>query len=327
MHSNAGRQQWTIGVPILTHPLMLIGIAKVFAVAGFLMWSLVAFIFLMQGDWRLIGQLGLVMSLIVAGLFVFVILAASVVYRNRIHFRFTVDDEAATAESIGSRATMVGKLATFLGVVTGKAQAAGAGLLAEANSVTRVAWSSVASVRPYPRCTSIALGNGWRTTLILFCRPDNYDAVLAHVMAACAANPPNVRANPVPRLLLRSAMVSIACVPLFILPFRLDQFVPFLTFCFALASVWLIPLLAWAVLAGLAWIGFEAIVAMSSPYRSFVTHQTIRTYESLSGNDLALLAAALLGAVYLIWLSIALLRGRILSGLAGDLMEMEDVRR
>ncbi len=55
-------QQWEIEVPILTHPLMLIGVAKLLAIAGLLMWAILAFMFGMQGDWRLIAPVsGLVL--------------------------------------------------------------------------------------------------------------------------------------------------------------------------------------------------------------------------------------------------------------------------
>jgi threonine/homoserine/homoserine lactone efflux protein len=42
-----------------------------------------------------------------------------------------------------------------------------------------------------------------------------------------------------------------------------------------------------------------------------------------SGDDWALIVVAALGAAYLVWLSVGLIRGQIQSGLAGDLIELD----
>jgi hypothetical protein len=318
------RLQWEIDVPILTHPLMVLGFVKIFALAGFVMWALLAFMFAMQGDYKLIGQMALFTAAIVGGIMIVGALATLLFYRNRIHMRFTLDADAALAETLDTRVRRVNRLAILLGALAGKPGAVGAGLIGEATASTKAAWSSVAAVRTYPRWNVIGLGNSWRTTMYLFCPPAMYEAALAHVTAARKAHPARVRGNPVPGLLIRTVLVAIACVPFFNLPVKIDLFAPFFTLCFALASVWLIPHLAWATFLGLGWIVVATAAQALEPFRSMFSGQTMARWEIFSGDDFALLALAFAGATFLIWTSIGLLTGRISSGLAGDLIEMDD---
>jgi hypothetical protein len=316
--------KWERDVPILTNGLVLSSIVKVFVMAALLMIGLVGFLFAIQGDWRLIGPLATFVAMIDGGVLIIGTFAAALIYGNRLRYRFSVDDKAAVCERIDRRATIVGQLTILLGVVLGKPGAAGVGLISESTTQTSVGWSSVVRVTEHRGAHAIALRNTWRTTLILFCTPENYDAVLARVKAAHLAKAPRQRATPLPRLLLRTALVAVACIPLFKLPAPIDPFTPYFVLCFALASVWLIPLLAWVVLGGLAVIAGMAVLAGLAPYTSYITHETMRRYDIFSGDDWAIATLALLGAAYLVWLSVALLRGRVQSGLMGDLIDMED---
>jgi len=316
--------KWERDVPILTNWLVLSAIVKVFALAALLMIGLVGFLFTLQGDWRQIGPLATFVAMIDGGLLVIGTLAAALIYGNRLRYRFSVDDNAAVCTRIDRRATIVGRLTILLGVIFGKPGAVGVGVISESTTETSVGWPSVVRVVEHPRAHAIALRNTWRTTLILFCTPENYNAVLARVKAAHLAKAPRQRANPLPRLLLRTALVAVACIPLFKLPAPIDPFTPYLVLCFALASVWLIPLLAWVVLGGLAVIAGMSVLAGFAPYTSFITHETMHRYDIFSDDDWAIAVLALLGAAYLVWLSVALLRGRVQSGLMGDLVDMED---
>jgi hypothetical protein len=316
--------KWERDVPILTNWLVLSSIFKVFVLAGLLMIGLIGFLFGIQGDWRLIGPLAKFVLVIDGGVLVFGTLAAALIYGNRLRYRFSVNDKAAVCERIDRRATFVGRLTILLGAVLGKPGAVGVGLISESTTQTSANWTSVVSVVEHRSAHAIALRNTWRTTLILFCTPENYDAVAARVQAAHRVKAPRRRANPLPRLMLRTALVAVACIPLFKLPAAIDLFTPFLVLCFALASVWLIPLLAWVVLGGLAFVIGAAVLAALAPYTSFITHETMRRYDIFSGDDWAIITLALLGAAYLVWLSLELLRGHIQSGLMGDLIDMED---
>ena len=134
------------------------------------------------------------------------------------------------------------------------------------------------------------------------------------------------RRNPLPELLLHTVLVIGAMVPVFTLPHpvEIDLFLPLLTLCFALASLWLVPILAWVVFGGLGLIWLHTLQMALAERRSMFGRSLYRAYEVLSGDDIAHLVAAGLGTAYLVWLCLGLLRGRMASGLAGDMAELDD---
>jgi len=317
-------RQWEIDVPIVTAPLMLLSMAKVFAIAGLIMWGLLAFLSAVQGDWKLIAQTGSFVAAIIGAVMLCYVIGSLLIYRNRIHYRFTVDDKAVKAEVIDRRIQRVNRLSLWLGVLSAKPGLAGAGLVARSQQTQSATWQSIVRVTPHPRLKAISLGNVWRTTIIVYCTPENYDAVLAAVQAAHASHPPKVRANPLPRLLLHSTLVVLASIPLFNLPVGIDQLAPFVVLCFALASVWLLPFLAVVTIGGLGWIALEEVMAMYTPFRSMISDEMIRRIDILGTDDFNSIILASLGTAYLLWLSFALLTGKISSALAGDMDEMMD---
>lgn len=314
---------WDIEVPILTHPLVLIGIAKVFGFAGLSVWGIAAFVLAVQGDWGLIRQVGLFVAAIAAGIVAIGVPAAALVYRNRIGYRFTLDGAAVTVETIDRRVRLANRLLIVAGILAGRPGAVGTGLIGEAETTARAAWSSVVRVTPHPRWHAISLANGWRTTMILHCRPETYETVLARVRAAHAAHPAKVRPRPLRGLLLATVVVAAAAIPLFHLPGAEASMVPLFALCFALAAVWLIPVLAWVVIAMLAWLAVGVTLTALRPYTSQISHRTFGTWELWSGDDIAVLVLGGLGAGCLIAICWALLTGRLVSALAGDRGEME----
>jgi hypothetical protein len=318
--------EWETDVHLVTHPLMLANFAKLFAITAFIMGALLSFILAVTGGARSIVPMLELTGAVTGGLAVLSGLVCLVIFRNRMHMRFSLDAEAAEAEVIDTRAKTANKIAVAAGVLTGRPGLAGAGMIAQSSSHQKAAWTAIAKARYSPAWRTVSLSNGWRTVLILFCTRENYDAVAASVREALAARKTKARPkNPLPRLLLRTALVILACVPLFGLPDLDEQAVlpAILILCFALASVWLIPLLAWVVLAGIAWMAALELLAGSEMRTSMFGSGDFRAYEVFSGDDWALIVLAALGAAYLAWLSVGLLRGRIRSGLAGDLLDLE----
>ena len=88
-------------------------------------------------------------------------------------------------------------------------------------------------------------------------------------------------ANPLPGLLLRSALTIVACAPLFACPTpsRSILLVPLIVLAFALVSVWLLPIFGWVVIGGLAWVAVEAIAAGFAPYTSEFTGETLPRFD------------------------------------------------
>jgi threonine/homoserine/homoserine lactone efflux protein len=148
--------------------------------------------------------------------------------------------------------------------------------------------------------------------------------VVARIKQAMAAKPPTSEtsgASPLPRQLLHSALIVLASTTLFMLveEFQLDLLAAMLVVCFALATLWLIPLCAWVVLAGLGWMGVELFPRLTEVKTShgFVGRR-YPAWDLLSDDDLALLLLAVVGAAYLIWLSLGALRGKLTSMLIRD---------
>jgi len=110
--------------------------------------------------------------------------------------------------------------------------------------------------------------------------------------------------------LLRSAMAVVATIPLFCLPYNVavNFLAPLLVLCLVVATIWLRPWLGWAVIAMLVGIAiaalFNGFTLMLSLFGEGLANPV------LNGADWAVLAAALAGAGYLLWLSIASVGGR-----------------
>ena len=318
--------EWRIDVSLLGQPTMVANFLKVIVIAFGIMAGLLVFLSIVSGDrapiWPLV-QLTLVCVGFVTVGFLFVIV---VFYRNRMTMRFAVDERGARSALIDRRARAGAKAAVVVGALSGKPGLLGAGLISASSSSQTMRWSALRSASFSPRWRAIKLANRWRTVMILYCLPENYENVAERVRRALASNPPTRERNPLIGYLLRTALVVVASAPFFDLPtpVHVDAFVPFLVLCFALTSVWLMPIFAWVVLGGLAWLAFEAVAVAMSPYQSIITGETVPLYGLMGDSDWIGVALALMGAAYLIWQCQALLHGRAQSALARDMREMEE---
>jgi hypothetical protein len=286
---------------------------------------LLVFLSTASGDgvpiWPLM-QLTLVCVGVVVALLLFVII---VFFRNRMTMRFAVDQRGVHSAQIDRRARAGAKAAIAVGVLSGNPNLLGAGLISQSTSSQTTRWGALRSAGFSPRWRAIKLANGWRTVMVLYCLPENYEDVAERVRRALASNPPSrERRSPLTGYLLRTTLVVVASTPLFNLPtpVHVEAFVPFLILCFALASVWLIPILAWAVLGGLAWLAIEVAAVAMSPYRSAISGDTFPLIGLMGDDDWIGAALAVVGAAYFAWLSYALLRGQTQSALARDMSEM-----
>jgi hypothetical protein len=303
---------------------MLANFAKVFVLAGGIMAALMCFMMWVTDQLRNVVPMLELIGICLGVVVVLCFLVSLVVFRNRMHFRFRVDDKSAEVELIDTRAKTANAVALVGGVLTGEPALAGMGLIGMSGTKQSAVWSAIVRARYHPACHTVSLSNGWRTVINLFCTPENYGAVAAAVYDTLAAQPPRERRkSPLPMMLLRTALVIAACIPLFFLP-NLDQSATLpalLTMAMVLTAIWLIPVMAWAALAGLGWLAVLEAMAMNETHTSMFG-ETYRNYELLSGDEQAGLVLAALGSAYLTWLSVGLLRGKVRSGLAGDMAEM-----
>lgn len=310
---------WEQRVSLLGQPILLRSYAIALAATAIVAGGLMAFILAASGEAESIPPLLGMMGLVLLGLALLFLLVALVFFGNRMTQRFTLDRRGVSSEVVDRRARGAARLLILLGLLTGKMGAAGTGLIAANDRTRALLWSEVGRVRYDPRRHVVALGNSWRTVVILFCTAENYGAVAAAVAAATLGRLER-RRHPLPRLLLHTLLVGFALVPVFALPypFELDLLLPILLLCFALATVWLIPLLAWVVVAGCGWLLVElAMIALETRQSQFGSG-SYRVWEVLDGSDWTALGLAGLGIAYLLWLSRAALTGRFVSGLMAE---------
>ncbi len=313
---------WDLDVPVATHPLMLVMYVKVFALVFALMSALLAFLMAVTGSAaQIMPMIGFV-AMIAFGLFLLILLVTLIFFRNRMRMAFVLDANGVSAAVVDPRAKAASKVAIVAGAVAGNPGLAGAGLMSASTSRRSFAWRGIDRAVYYPKWRAIVLDNQWRNLLILFCRDDNYDAVAEFVRTMLVEQADNLQKNsPLPRLLLRSALAVAAATPLFWLPDNLEigAFAPFFVLCFALATIWLVPLLAWGVVGGLLFIAAAALINGLALSVSLLGEGLANAV--LNGDDWARIVLALLGGAYLLWLAIATLRGRVDPALAGDIKD------
>jgi len=313
---------WETDVHLMTHPLMLMSFIRLFVLTGGIMAAMMCFMMVVTGQADavvpILGLVGVCLGIVMV-LFIFVSLA---IFRNRMHLSFQLDAKSAGAEVCDRRADIGSRIAVVAGALAGKPGVVGAGLIGLSSGSQKIAWSAVEKARYHPSCRAITLGNGWRTMVTLFCTAENYISVAEAVTKALAARPPRVRAkSPLPKFLLRTVLVVLAVTPLFMLP-DLDEkaILPaLLVLAFALAEVWIIPLAAWAVFGGLCWLAVLEGAAMAELRHPMFGGETYRGIDVLGGDETTALVLATAGTIYLVWLSVGYLRGRVESALMGDM--------
>jgi hypothetical protein len=302
-----GALSWEIDVPLITNPLVRRQLLLVAGGAGLMMALLMTFVFATTGEFDAIPMMWLISLLAAVGLGVLLFVVALVFFGNRVRVRFTLDEPGVLWETVDQRARTGSRLALLAGLLGASPQTAGAGALGIARETAYVRWEQVARVVSDPRHRMVILRGSWRPMMMVVCRPEDYDDVVAHAKRkvapdSAAAGAPTWR-RPLARALLRTAIVALAAAPTFALSstvLDLDLLLPLITLGFALATVWLIPLFGWVVIgcvvllmAQLTWLG-------------------IADFRYLYGAERALFFLAYLGLGLLAFLGRRALRGKLL---------------
>jgi hypothetical protein len=318
---------WTKDVPIVTHPVVMRQLAMVFAISYFIICVLLGIAFWgtdsLEDLWPVAGM----MLAICVGLFVVGVLGSLLIYGNRMTTRFRVDAKGVETEVIDARPRRVAKLTFWLGLLAGKPGAAGTGLLALSNMQRATRWQAIRRAKFHDGSRSIELKNAWRTILMLSCTAENYAAVGETVRARLAAQPQPARSgNPLLRGLGWSLAVVIASLPSFAMPwpFEVHLLAAMMLLCFAVATVWLVSPLAWAVLASIVWVlASIALTALEITKSYFSDRPPFPAYEIASGDDWAMLMLELAALAFLGWFAVSALRGKFMPVLMSDEAEMD----
>ena len=321
--------RWDADLRLFSGAMMLRWTAAV--AVTLLVMALIMGVALVPGEgWKVFFRMLPLFAAVAGGLWLLGVLVMAVVFRGRYAVRYTLSDTGIRLETRSKAAKFANRAVVVAGVLAGKPGAVGSGLIAQSQETQEVRWGGPLRVEASDADHVVTLRGPWRPLMVVQCTAGNYRDVLARVRAGVEGRRKDpasaARKSPLPRYLLRTAGVAIACVPLFAVAdeYRLDLFVPILVLCFALATVWMVPILGWVVLCGLALFAGQLVMALSGTRTSFFRPGTsYRAYEMLSGDDWALLALFAAGAAWLAWLSISGLRGRIRSAFAADMDDMD----
>jgi hypothetical protein len=282
-----------------------------------------------QGEWEALPPVAGMILAIVAGLWLLGFAIMALLFRGRYRVRYTLSDDGVLCESIEPVAKKVNRLAVLLGVLTGRPGLLGAGMIASSRESEQVRWTGGFRAVPRPARNLIALRNRWRTLMLVQCTADNYTEVAGRIeqcMTAHGTTTRVARKSPLGFYLVHSALVALATVALVGVAEEYDitLLLPILVLCFGLATLWLVNLFGYVVIAGVALEAIGVLVGLLATNESYLfPGRTYRGYEVLGGDETGTLLLGALAAVYLVWLSVRAVRGRFLALLVRDYGDMD----
>lgn len=314
---------WEISVPLINNYYVF----RASLQAGLLIWAVMAgllgLIFAATGEFDVLWQMLVFMAAIAFGFWLLMLLVMLVFFGNRMEMRFAVKSGGVTVDVISKRSKAANRLLIVLGILTGKPGAIGAGLIASTQERQTFEWERVYAARYDAQRQAITLRNRWRSLVVLFCLPENYDAVAEEIKGRLSQRKEDlvIPKNPLTNLLSRTALTVLACVPFFQFeyPFKVDLFLPIFIAAFALATIWLIPLFGYVVICAVAYLAallvFQGLQVHTCQYDFLGSY---RGYELINGDEWAFVALVCLSMSYLVWSSWRAVKGREISALFLD---------
>lgn len=315
---------WEVSVPLLGDALLAGGVLRAFLLAAAISAALMTLVFATQGEWDSIGPIWLAFGLVGLGLSALGLLVMLLVFGNRMHCRIGIDGDGVRFETIDRRARFGNRLLLAFGLLAGKPQAAGAGLVASAREVRSLRWRGAFRADFLPRRNQVVLRNRWRRLLVVYATPGNYAEVARRIAAEMERHGTSGRVpqrSPLPRYLGWSALVVFACLPLFatVDAFEISLLLPLLQLCFGLATIWLIGLFGW-VLIGLDLVIVAALLMQAFSVQESWIHpgEHYASWSVYGSADWGLLGLTLVALAALAWIGWRGVRGRLPALLVAD---------
>ncbi len=315
---------WEISIPLASNPFMLKMMLKVCLLSGGVMGALLTFLFAVQREFDAILPMLMMTAATSAFLFLLFLFVMLVILGNRMLLRFTVNDEGVLCETLSRTASAANRLAVLIGILAGKPGVAGAGMIGLSQEAVSAEWKSIFAFDCHGHRQVIILRNRWRQVMILYCTGDNFSDIAEFVSRKTSqfqTDTETAAKNPLPGLLLRTVLTMLACAPVFMLsyPFEIDLLIPLLTLCFALATVWLVPLFGYVVMVCvIVMTGMILAEGLKIHHSRFASLGSYRAFEVLGADEWLLLGLVATGFVYLFRSSWRAVRGRATSGLMTD---------
>jgi hypothetical protein len=311
---------WEIDSPLLSRRVLGQWTGAMLATAA-VMQIVLGLVFAAQGEWGALPMLLVSTTTVVAGLWLIGLFIMLVLFRGKYAVRYTLSAKGIRCDTIDRIAQKANGSAGVVGSLARSQQTLGAALIATSRESEEALWSGAFTASYDPNLHRVILRNSWRSLLWVQCTPENYGSVAGAIRDHMALRNTGQRArggSPVPAYLGRTALVLASCFPLFLIAEELqtDLFLPLLTLCFGLATVWLINLFGWLVIGGLI-IQIVDVVLGQLEWREsiFNSGRQYQVWELLDGNDIGLLALAGIGTALLVWISWSAISGRWLAAL------------
>jgi hypothetical protein len=323
----AGATVWETDLPLLSRR-MLAQWTVAMLVTALVMALILGLAFAAQGEWDALPPMLAMIGAVTAGLWLLGILIMALLFRGKYRVRYTLTAQGIRCDTIDKIAKGANRLAIVAGVLARSPQALGAGLIAKSRESEEARWGGAFKAVAHPDKLGIDLRNAWRPLLWVQCTPENYanvaEAIAGHMQRRKTAQRARGK-SPLPAYLGRTALVLLACFPLFPLAeeFHTGLFLPLLILCFALATVWLINIFGWVVIGGLLVQASGVLLDQMQMRESFFDKgRYYRAWEVLGSDDISLLLVAGVGAAVLAWLSWSAIKGRWLAALMQGYKDM-----
>lgn len=301
--------KWKTRIPLATNPVVLIDLVKAIFIVFLIMSLLFTIIFLTTGETEALLPLIGMFAIICGGLMILSWLIMLIVFGNRFSAEYILDQHGAAFITTDKRAKIANRIAMGAGLLGGSMSTLGAGMIAASNENIAVEWSWIQGYTINKSLKTIGLRNSWRNVLVLYC-PDNFADVCEFVKTHVTITETRKK-SPLWAMLGWTALVILASILMFMeYPsyFQVHAFAAIFVMLFAVASLWLIPFLAYAMFAGNAW------VIGSLFYWGIVQNN----FTYVRDSEWIPFILLLLGQAFLVWIGIRLLRGKIVSMLLGD---------
>jgi len=319
---------WEIDIPLVTNPRIIKAVAFVAAMSCVIPVLLIGLVLGSQGELRGILVIARAFAVVGLGIFVTALVVMAVFFGNRIRTRYTVDAQGIMQETVDERSRAASRLAAMAGSVGRSPVTIGAGLLAAGRESERLQWAGAFALEACRDRHVLVLRNAWRPLMEVYCTPDNHAEVEALVRAHMARHQTGSRVaerSPLPGYFGHTALILLASLAIFALfkAFGLDVLLPLLMLCFALATLWLVPLFGYVVLLLNALILVVFVGVLLERQASFLQPgESYRHYEVLSAADWGHLALGLIALGYLAWFAWRAVCGRMPSLLSNGRIDM-----
>jgi hypothetical protein len=174
---------WDFKMPLLTNRFVLYDMIKLLGWSYVIPTAILSAVFLIQGETDALLPFFKMFGYIILGIALLIIFFLAVVFGNRFPYRFVIAREGFLQESLSRRSRFFNRVAVVAGLLTGRMQAVGAGMIAASQETTSTSWEDIHKIKGYPNLCVISLMNSWRVISRIYCTRENYGRIAQTVQA------------------------------------------------------------------------------------------------------------------------------------------------